>query len=276
MKFKEYLEFSQIQESIEFNEGIGSTLMGMLDAGISGTGTAGKQALRGTGNTARGLGGLVTHGLGTVFGDEESRQDAKGKLGSSLNRTLRGVSQLATLPYASVRRGWEAGRNPFSDLEPDDDSGWGELMGIRSRPEREEEEEIPEKIRPQKEKARTRPDINPPPVPDTFENLMKQLKSAIGNERKEILSAMKKYHPKQYEEFKQKVIKQRIINSKKVLGFEQNDMISSSILQKRYLELAKRYHPDKGGSTEMFKSIKSAFDYLSDELDKKSEIKKAI
>lgn len=257
MEFKEYLEFSQLIEDLDFiNEGIGSTIMGMVDAGISGTGTAGKQILRGTGNTIRGLGGVATHALGSIFGDEQSREDAKKKLGSSFNRTFRGIGQLATSPYASMRRGFEAGRSPFSKMKPDDGSGWGEMMGIRRKPEVEQEIE----------KTKDLP---------SFEDLVSDLyKTRDHHEKSRILGQMKKLYRKEYEEFRIKVQKDKLEKHKKTLGFKKGDIITQETVNKRYLELAKRHHPDKGGNPDDFKEIKKAHDYIQDQILRKQEERK--
>lgn len=127
MKFKEYLEEKEI------DEGIANALSGVVDAGVSGIGTLGKQIVRGAGNTISGAAGVAAHGLSRVFGDKKSREDAKEKLSSSMARTGRGIAQIATSPIASLARGWEAGRDPFSRMKTDSGSGWGEMMGLRRK-----------------------------------------------------------------------------------------------------------------------------------------------
>lgn len=248
MEFKDYLEFSQLQEDIDFiNEGLGNTLMGVVDAGISGTGTAGKQILRGAGNAVRGVGGLAAHGLGTVFGDEKSREDAKKKLGSSFNRTFRGLGQIATSPYASLRRGWEAGRDPFSEMKPDDGSGWGEMMGLRQKPSE-----------------------NP-----SFEDLMNAyVKAKSKNEKTEILDKMKKLYRNEYEEFRRKTQADKIKKAKKILGFKKGEVVTRRTVEQKYKELAKIHHPDRGGDSENFILIKDARDYLLNQISIREEARK--
>lgn len=248
MEFKDYLEFSELQEDIDFvNEGLGSTLMGVVDAGISGTGTAGKQILRGAGNTVRGVGGLAAHGLGTVFGDEKSREDAKKKLGSSFNRTFRGLGQIATSPYASLRRGWEAGRDPFSEMKPDDGSGWGEMMGLRQKPSE-----------------------NP-----SFEDLLNAYSKAKNEyEKNEILDKMKKLYRDEYEKLRRETRAKRIRKSKKILGFKEGEVVTRTTVEQKYKELAKIHHPDRGGNPENFKLIKDARDHLLNEISKREEARK--
>ena len=77
MKFKEYVELSELEE---IEEGIGSTLSGILDAGISGVGTAGKQLFRGLANTGYGLARTGVDALGSTFGSEDSRKHSKNNL----------------------------------------------------------------------------------------------------------------------------------------------------------------------------------------------------
>jgi hypothetical protein len=265
MDFKEYLEFSKLQEDIDFiNEGIGSTLMGVIDAGISGTGTAGKQILRGAGNTVRGIGGLATHSLGSVFGDEKSREDARKKLGPSLNRTFRGVSQLATSPYAALRRGWEAGRDPFSELKPDDGSGWGEMMGIRRKDQPQESQPQP-KENPKSEQ-----------IPSFEELLDAAYRTKNKQEQKEIYSKMKKFHREKYEEFKIKVKRDRIQMAKKILGFEKGEIVTRRSLKRKRDELAKKHHPDQGGDAKVFSKIQQAYEFLIDEISQREQARKAM
>jgi hypothetical protein len=171
--FKEYLEFSELEESL--SEGIGSTAAGILDAGVSGVGTFVKQLGRGVGNAGWGGVKAAASGVGSIFGSKESRRKSRQNLGSNLGQVTRGVTQALTSPAAAVWRGVEAGRNPFSAMKSGDKGGWGEMLGVRG-------------------------EYAPP-----WQELLSKLNSTKDkNERIEIISQMKKFHLTQYKELERK------------------------------------------------------------------------
>ena len=171
--FKEYLEFSELEESL--SEGIGSTAAGILDAGVSGVGTFVKQLGRGVGNAGWGGVKAAASGVGSIFGSKESRRKSRQNLGSNLGQVTRGVTQALTSPAAAVWRGVEAGRNPFSAMKSGDKGGWGEMLGVRG-------------------------EYAPP-----WQELLSKLNSTKDkNERIEIISQMKKFHFTQYKELERK------------------------------------------------------------------------
>jgi len=171
--FREYLEFSELEESL--SEGIGSTAAGILDAGVSGVGTFVKQLGRGVGNAGWGGVKAAASGVGSIFGSKESRRKSRQNLGSNLGQVTRGVTQALTSPAAAVWRGVEAGRNPFSAMKSGDKGGWGEMLGVRG-------------------------EYAPP-----WQELLSKLNSTKDkNERIEIISQMKKFHFTQYKELERK------------------------------------------------------------------------
>jgi len=171
--FKEYLEFSELEESL--SEGIGSTAAGILDAGVSGVGTFVKQLGRGVGNAGWGGVKAAASGVGSIFGSKESRRKSRQNLGSNLGQVTRGVTQALTSPAAAVWRGVEAGRNPFSAMKSGDKGGWGEMLGVRG-------------------------EYAPP-----WQELLSKLSSTKDkNERIEIISQMKKFYFTQYKELERK------------------------------------------------------------------------
>jgi hypothetical protein len=171
--FKEYLEFSELEESL--SEGIGSTAAGILDAGVSGAGTFVKQLGRGVGNAGWGGVKAAVSGVGSIFGSKESRRKSRQNLGSNLGQVTRGVTQALTSPASAVWRGVEAGRNPFSAMKSGDKGGWGEMLGVRGK-------------------------YAPP-----WQELLSKLNSTKDkNERIEIISQMKKFHLAQYKELERK------------------------------------------------------------------------
>ena len=52
------------------------------------------------------------------------------------------------------------------------------------------------------------------------------------------------------------------MNYYEILGLEKN--CSQKDIKRAYIELAIKYHPDKGGSEEMFKKVSEAYNILSD------------
>lgn len=241
MNFKEYLEFYELEE--EISEGIGSTLAGILDAGVSGLGTIGKQGVRGGLNT--GIGALRTgvEGIGSVFGSPKSREKSKKNLKSAVGQIGKGMSQLVGAVPSGLVRGFEAGRDPFSKMKDDDGSdwipkGWGETMGIRKSPK---------------------------PINDlSWEELIKLYNSTKEKKEKvEILSVMKKNYRKEYDNF---VLRVKISKAMKIL--ELNELNMQKVLE-NYRRLSKIHHPDKGGSAEEFKKISEAFVFLKRILEKR-------
>ena len=171
--FKEYLEFSELEESL--SEGIGSTAAGILDAGVSGVGTLGKQVVRGLGNTGWGAVKAAKNAAGSIFGSRESRKQSRKDLVSNLGQVTKGVAQTLTSPAAGLWRGVEAGMDPFSAMKSGGKGGWGEMLG-------------------------TRGEYAPP-----WEELISKLYSTKDqNERIEIISQMKKFHLMKYKELEKK------------------------------------------------------------------------
>lgn len=54
--------------------------------------------------------------------------------------------------------------------------------------------------------------------------------------------------------------------ARRVLGFGPGDMITADLLKGRHRELAKRHHPDRGGSLARMQQINSAVDVLAAKL----------
>ena len=173
LTFREYLEFSELEENID--EGLLSTLAGITDAGISGVGTFGKQVVRGLGNTGWGATKAVKNAAGSVFGSRESRKQSRKDLVSNLGQVTKGVTQTLTSPAAGLWRGVEAGMDPFFTMKPSGKGGWGEMLG-------------------------TRGEYTPP-----WEELISKLYSTKDqNERIKIISQMKKFYSTQYQELERK------------------------------------------------------------------------
>jgi hypothetical protein len=171
LTFREYLEFSELEEAISE----WGPIAGMVDAGISGTGTFVKQLGRGFGNAGWGGVKAAANVAGSVFGSKESRKRARQNLGSNLAQVRRGVTQTLTSPAAAVWRGVEAGMDPFSAMKTGDKGGWGEMFG-------------------------TRGEYAPP-----WQELISKLNSTKDkNERIKIISQMKKFYSTQYEELERK------------------------------------------------------------------------
>ena len=173
LNFKEYLELSELEESV--SEGIGSTAAGILDAGVSGVGTIGKQAVRGFGNAAWGGIKAAASGAGSVFGSRDSRKQARQNFGSNLGQIGKGVAQIAGAIPSGVVRGVQAGTNPFSAMKSGGKGGWGEMFGVRGE------------------------------YKPSWEELISKLKSTKDkNERIEIVSQMKKFYSTQLKELERK------------------------------------------------------------------------
>ena len=171
LTFREYLEFSELEESLSE----WGPIAGMVDAGISGTGTLFKQIGRGLANTSWGGVKAVANTAGSVFGSKESRKKSRQNLFSNLAQATKGVTQTLTSPAAAVWRGVEAGRDPFSAMKPGDKGGWKEMLGVRG-------------------------EYAPP-----WQELLSKLNSTKDrNERIEIISQMKKFYSTQYEELERK------------------------------------------------------------------------
>jgi hypothetical protein len=173
LTFKEYLEFSELEESV--SEGIGSTAAGIFDAGVSGIGTVGKQVARGLGNTLWGGVKAAASGTGSVFGSKDSRKQSRRDFGSNLGQIGKGIAQVAGAIPSGVVRGVEAGTNPFSAMKSGDKGGWGEMFGVRGE-HKPSWQELISKLNSTKDK----------------------------NERIEIISQMKKFYSTQLKELERK------------------------------------------------------------------------
>jgi hypothetical protein len=204
INFNEYVDNRDIVEDMKlFDEataidegwwdtvkGIGGTGAGMLDAGISGVGALGKQAIRGAGNTALGVGRTGLGAAGSVFGTPESRKWSRQQLGKGLLQTGKGLLQTGLAPVSAAVRGIEAARNPFSDVK----SGgkFGQMMGVRGADEEQGEE--PSEVGPSGEPS--------------FKNLINAYRQAkISKDQHQALAIAKQIastYPKEYEQLRNK------------------------------------------------------------------------
>lgn len=111
---------------------LGKTAAGVADAGISGIGRTGIQAVRGAGNTLGGLARTGVGAIGSIVGDEESRKWSRNQLGKGLIQTGKGLTQAVAAPISGVVRGIESGRNPFSTMKKG--GKLGQMLGTRASP----------------------------------------------------------------------------------------------------------------------------------------------
>jgi hypothetical protein len=263
MEFKDYIEITELQEDINFiNEGIGSTMAGIADAGVSGVGNFGKQLGRGLGNVLGGGIGAGMHSISSVFGSPKSREEAKSKILPSIKQIGRGAMQAAASPFSGIYRGYEAGQNPFSKMKSDDGSGWGEMLGLRSKSQTQQ-------TSPQQsaQNQQTSSQQSAPSWDDLYSSWRKEK-----NPKKiaELLYAMKKFHREKYEKLKAAVKNEKLEKSMRILGFQKGEELSQNSLLQKYRQMSKKHHPDMGGSPEEFKKIQAAFEHLRDSLSKKA------
>jgi curved DNA-binding protein CbpA len=64
--------------------------------------------------------------------------------------------------------------------------------------------------------------------------------------------------------YEQKLRLRKITEARSLLGFTPKEPITKEMLKARHRELAKKHHPDRGGSADMMAKINDAMDTLSD------------